>query len=199
MNLTISPENTKLGRIPNLSHPPIIGCRPDAPCTTDCYALKAWRQYPQTRAAWRGNLSLWEADPAHYRADLYSYLSSRRYRTPFFRFFVAGDIPSQAYATMMIHVAHAFPSTSFLCFTKQYALDWRARPSNLTILWSAWPGFPLPKKPRSVSGIAWLDDGTETRIPRHSRYLHHCAGNCTDCQHCFTLTGPTNHIVLPKH
>ena len=45
----ISEKNTKMGWIPSVSLPPIITCRPNAPCKKDCYALKAYRCYKRTK------------------------------------------------------------------------------------------------------------------------------------------------------
>jgi len=54
----ISNGNTKLGRIPNISLPPIKACGKDVPCKSDCYALKAYRQYPATRKAWMNAITM---------------------------------------------------------------------------------------------------------------------------------------------
>lgn len=52
--ICVSNGNSKLGSIPNISLIPGKDCG-DVPCKAQCYALKAWKQYPETRAAWKRN------------------------------------------------------------------------------------------------------------------------------------------------
>ena len=162
-------------------------------CLKDCYAMKAYRQYPATRAAWDGNLAATLEDIPAMEAELgmyFSKLSAPR----FFRVHVAGDFVTLDYAKMWARVAAAAPSTCFLAFTKCFEIaqqvDW---PDNMRIVYSAWPGVDAPPAGRP---IAWMDDGTETRIPENAV---HCPGNCENCGMCWNLQDLGRDVYFTKH
>ena len=56
--ITISLANSKLGKIPNISGVPVKDCINCKECRKDCYALKAYNQYPAVRKAWLSNSKL---------------------------------------------------------------------------------------------------------------------------------------------
>ena len=197
MKLTISEGNMKIGRIPNVSLPPIVSCRSDAPCTNDCYALKALHR-KTVHAAWWGNWDLLQADPERYFSEIDLYLWRRRVDkrfkpVRFFRWHVSGDIPNIDYLEEMKRIARIYSETRFLCFTKRYDLNYNGLPSNLSIIFSAWPGLPMPTR---RFPIAWMQDGTETRIPSSAL---ECPGNCQNCNMCFNLAEIGRDVVFHKH
>ena len=189
MRLSISPGNKKIGRTPNISLPPRVSCSPSAPCQKDCYALKAYRMYPQSRTAWTNNYTLYNADPVDYFRQLNIFLT--RTRKTVFRYHVSGDIPDQSYLDNMISIADLFPHIIFFTYTKKYDLNFANLPSNLKIRISAWPHylfhnlFNLP--------VTYMQDGTETRIPD---VYAQCPGSCATCQICWTSDVP---VVINKH
>jgi hypothetical protein len=188
--LTVALGNTKLGSIPNLSLPPGHSCPPNVPCRQDCYALRAYRQYPAVKACWERNWKHLQKSRHDYFIDLCCLLD--KYQWPKFRYHVSGDIPSALYWAWMRWVALQFKHTQFLCFTKNFSLDFRGRPPNLTVVLSMWPGSPVPHKqlPR-----AWMQDGRETRVPTNA---HQCGGSCEQCQKCFGLQNKQD-VVFLKH
>lgn len=193
MALRISKRNSKVP-YPNLSHPPIKGCGNCRYCAKDCYALKSYRQYPNVRAAWDSNLELWKNDPEQYASDLLAFLGKTRAKA--FRFFVAGDIPDQQYVdSVLIRSALERPNMQFLVFTKMHHLDFSARPENLQVVFSMWPGMPLPAP---VEGIqhSWVQDGSEGRIPDDAIL---CAGNCGDCGMCWELSSIGRDVYFHLH
>lgn len=176
----ISEGNSKLGGIPNVSLPPVKTCANCSECRKDCYALKSWRQYKNVRDAWGANYALVSKAPAVYFGGIQAYCKS--WRPKFFRWHVAGDILGQGYLDLMSATARACPDTRFLCFTKRHDLDYSGIPENLRIRFSLWPGMvdPGPGIPR-----AWMQDGTETRIPKGATK---CPGSCEKCKACFNST-----------
>jgi len=202
--LRISEGNIKLGRIPSISFPPIVACGRGIPCAKDCYALKAFRQYPATRAAWNHNLEFYNARPIEFFEQLYAYLA--RKKCTFFRFHVAGDFLSAEYFRACLDTARAFPSTRFLAFTKRADLLPRGRarlgtiPRNFSIIQSIWPqwttgsGRAIPDYPRAYM----LDTARpDSRIPPNAL---RCPGNCETCGACFDIEKiAARAVVFAKH
>lgn len=201
---TISDGNSKLGSIPNINLPPIKACRADfgdrhPPCAPTCYALKAWRMYPETRAAWNGNLEQAQRDLAGYFADISKWLLARRSPPPFFRWHSAGDILSEGYLLGIVEMARLHRSTRFLCFTKQHAIVarfWGRIPGNLSLVLSAWPGLPV-HNPRGLP-VAYMRprEGTE---PRLTGCEVKCPGDCRECKACWSLARTGRNVVFDQH
>jgi hypothetical protein len=186
MNLPrISKGNMKLGKIPNVSLPPIITCLPGALCKKKCYAMKAWRMYPGCRSAWVENLELWTSRPGLYEIGVMTYLVENK--PEYFRWHVSGDIPSFDYYQMMCRLAARHKKTRFMAFTKRGDLlgSYIARaPKNLQIIVSQWPGMPCDYKDGEVRK-AWVFDPkyVDVRIPYKRTML--CPGSCSTCKFCF--------------
>jgi hypothetical protein len=188
---TVSTGNTKLGDLPNVSLTPIAGCPKGIPCSKQCYACKAYRQYPEVRSCWGRNLKAARKARDKYFAGIDEYLT--RHTPKFFRWHVAGDILDQDYLRRMFSIARKHPKTRFLAFTKNHSLRFNGRPRNLTIVLSMWPkwGNTRKKLPR-----AWYQDGTETRIPDGAI---ECPGRCDNCGMCWQLPRLGKDVVFHKH
>lgn len=190
----ISEGNLKLGNIPNISLVPCKDCRSDAPCKKDCYARKAFKQYPNVRKAWGINSDQIVNDRDGYFADVRDYIAQKS--PDFFRWHIAGDIPDAGYLLQMCLIARDYPNTKFLAFSKQHELLTAFRdklPPNLTIVASMWPGWGTAPKgyPR-----AWMQDGTETRVPKSALM---CPGTCHNCGACWNLKKLKKDVVFKKH
>ena len=197
MKTKISPGNTKTGRIPAVSLPPISSCRPDAPCTKQCYAMKAFRMYPAVRVAWNSNLKHYESNPDAYFNDIHEWLQRKKKPCRFFRWHVSGDILNHGYYQGMCSIARSNPDTIFLAFTKQYSIvnsSIQVIPNNQTIVFSAWPGFPIDN-PFDFP-IAYMQDGTETRVNGDELT---CPGNCETCGMCWQLPKIGRNVVFNIH
>lgn len=192
--VTFSTGNTKIGEIANLSLPPVLSCGKDVPCASSCYALKAMKQYPATRAAWTRNLEAYRASPELFFQSVRAFLILAR--PPRFRIHVAGDFVDQAYLDGWVATAKEFPDTHFLAFTKRFDLTFPAvTGTNITIVFSMWPGFGDPTVPFPK---AWMKDpkNLDTRIPETA---YPCSGNCdADCFLCWNLN-PDESVVFEKH
>lgn len=195
VHLAYSYQNKKMGRIHNVSLAPIASCRWRAPCRHDCYAQKAFRMFRGTRLAWARNLRLWKDAPDKFEFELREKLIKHKPR--FFRWHVAGDIPDGDYLEMMIRTADEFPNTKFLAFTKQYQTINNCSlliPDNLSIVMSAWPGLTM-ENPQEYP-VAWMQDGTEQRVPDNALECH---GECIACGMCWNLKKINRDVVFEKH
>jgi hypothetical protein len=178
----------KMGRLANISLPPVISCKPDAPCTERCYAKSAYRLHPNVKKAWDQNLRIYQAYPVDYFNQVDDYLKEKM--PAFFRWHVSGDIPDQFYLDCMRWISKYNPETKFLCFTKQFDFSFR-KIKNLKFVLSRWPGDTCDVK----GPMAWMQDGTETRIPKSA---HHCYGRCDECFSCWSLR-KNQHIFFEYH
>lgn len=183
----LSERNIKLGKLLNCSLSPIKGCRPDAPCCKECYALKAYRQYPSVRAAWDHNLDLAWEQPHVFFSSIIEQLQARK--PNYFRWHVAGDILSPEYLAGMVWVAETLSDWHFLAYTKNYDdvnshLDDKKFPPNLQIIMSQWPGLDLVN-PHGLP-VATYDAAHGTD----------CPGSCATCKICWHSDSGIN---FPAH
>lgn len=93
IGVRISAGNTKLGSIPNVNLPPITTCEEQVPCAVNkgCYAIKAFRQYPNVRNAWNNNLKVYQLNSNFYFTSIINQLRKIRH-LPRFRWHSSGDI-----------------------------------------------------------------------------------------------------------
>jgi hypothetical protein len=178
-DIKLSVGNKKLGSIMNTSVVPVADCKRDAPCKKKCYALKAWRQYPNVRKAWSHNSQLWKTSPTEAANSVVRQLKAKRKPAKYFRINVAGDFINQTHLDAWKAIARICTETKFRAFTKRWDLDYQRSPTNLIIGWSMWPGCEdtAPEGAR-----AWVQDGTETRIPRGAV---ECKNDCSICKVCW--------------
>ena len=197
--MKISRGNSKVP-FANISLTPIKSCKGCVDiCGKDCYALKSYKQYPNVRNAWDGNLEQATTDIDSYFTEIRKFLKT--YKKPLFRWHVAGDIINMTYFDYMIQIAYEFPAIKFLVFTKQYAIVNTVTsylqgilPENLSIVFSSWTGLPM-HNPHGFP-IAWYQDGTETRIPDTAIP---CFGSCETCNICWSLKNIGRDVVFEKH
>lgn len=176
----ISYSISKLGaNIPSVNLPPVMTCRPDAPCAGKCYARKGRFSWTRNRALLESNLEIWQNDPDQYERDV----MIAAYPSRFFRWHSAGDIPDPDYLKMMVRVAVALPGTRFLAFTKKFELvnAFIARqgtlPENLKLVLSAWGCF-MPENPYHLPVAYIRFKNCACDIPQNA---HHCPKYCGEC------------------
>lgn len=198
-SITISEGNKKMGYLPSFSTSP--GVQGSCPINCNgCYAMKMEKIYPSVRKSYSNNLLMAVTRMKDTFEAISNYLSA--FRPILFRWHVSGDIMNKAYLTHMILLAEKHPTTQFFAFTKQYkivnnyldGLDMmQGLPSNLKIIFSGWVGLPM-KNPYNLP-IAWMQDGTETRVPSDAM---DCPGDCQTCQKCAWIENGQS-VVFEKH
>jgi hypothetical protein len=181
--IKISPGNSKLGSIMNTSVRPVLDCAKNVPCKKDCYALKAWKQYPATRQAWTHNSNEWTQDCTGSRDNIIHQLKAKKTPPKYFRIHVAGDFINQRHLDAWKYIASKCPETKFRAFTKRQELDYGDCPDNLMIGFSMWPGAKVTI-PKHINFTAWVQDGTEDRIPGDARL---CKNDCSKCKYCWDV------------
>ena len=179
-SVSISPGNIKLGSIPSVSLIPWHSCRKDLPCFAKCYSRKMYIRKPSCRISWTRNLEAYLLNSEKYFADIDHFLTWNRPR--FFRWHVAGDFPDQNYLNKVILLARKHKSIKFLAFTKRFDFRLPTPPNNFRLILSAWPGYEIPTRLTRRFKVAWMQNGTETRIPRTAVK---CGGDCQACLECW--------------
>jgi len=148
--------------------------------------------YKTTRQSWDMNSHLAHTEPETYFSMIDQYLAKKE--PTLFRWHVAGDILDQNYVDQMVELAQKYPQTKFLAFTKMHELDYSAAPSNLSIVASRWPGDSL--QPTTDLRQAWMQDGTETRVPENTL---ECSGSCSTCNACWDLKALNKDVLFNIH
>ena len=182
-HVKFSSGNIKTGAIMSVSVAPGLTCdgRCKGTCGKDCYAFGMCNR-TNVRAAWCYNTAIALKDPDLYWKEVTAVSGMQRW----FRFHVGGDIINADYFDRMVKCAVSNPNTTYLCFTKRFAIvnAWIARngelPVNLKILFSGWKGMK-PVNPYNLpETIGYGEEG-----PAESWLL--CGGNCSEC--CCRGTG----------
>ena len=195
--IRISEGNRKMGMIPSVSLTAVKACGDGVPCAADCYVVRnmyggPWRK--SILASHEANLAFLLADRDAFFSQLNSYLE--RKRPDFFRYHVSGDWLDADHLKRALELARAHAAIKFLSFTKRHDLlprpAWRV-PRNFALVASMWPGWA--RAPRGYRR-AWIQDGTETRIPRTALQ---CPGNCESCGACWGLTELGRDVWFKKH
>lgn len=175
--LSISNGNSKMGRIPSVSLPPVITCPKNAPCVKKCYAAKLCRIYPTVKKAYENNHNILMENDTEYWTQVRKAAKTSK----FFRYHVSGDIIDYHYFNWMTITAEDIPGTTFLAFTKQYDIVnnyidlFGSLPNNLKIIFSEW-GDQKPNNPHNLPTAAVIFKGKD---PEPNWKI--CGGNCAEC------------------
>ena len=183
--MAISAGNRKIGRVLNVSLPPVLTCANCSECRFLCYDIKACLQYPNVIDARARNLAILRADRAEYFKRIDDRLSRRR-KNKFFRWHVSGDIVDSDYLARMIETANNHPDFVFWTYTKNYRVvneyvaahggSRDAIPGNLSIMFSEWRGMPMDNPYRFPEfSVVFKNDPVKP-------VGHYCPGNCDVCK-----------------
>lgn len=197
--ISISNGNSKMGKIPSVSLPPIVTCAKGCTCAKKCYAAKLCRIYKTVREAYNRNLEVLYTDPVKYWEQVNDVLSVSR----FFRFHVSGDIPNAVYLYDMILSAEKNPHCEILVFTKRYDIvnEWLSDPShkipeNLHVIFSEWDGMNM-ENPHNLPVAHVIFKGNEPEP-----HWNICPGNCMECAkahvNCWALQNG-QHVAFYEH
>lgn len=186
IKICVSKGNRKIGKVLNVSLPPIKTCANCSGCMWLCYDVKACLQYPNTVIDARvRNYIL----AMNFREEFFARIRetlSRRRKNKFFRWHVSGDIPDMDYFENMIAIARDFPEFRFWTYTKNYKLvneycnknGKESIPENLSIMFSEWRGMPMENPYNFPVFHVVFEDDENKPDPKKS---HYCPGNCDIC------------------
>lgn len=197
VKMCISTGNRKIGRVLNVSLPPVLTCANCSECKYLCYDIKACLQYVNVVDARARNLAILRADRDEYFRRIDDKLSRRR-TNKFFRWHVSGDIVDLDYLARMVDIARAHPDFVFWTYTKNYAVVneyCRTRggrvaiPENLSIMFSEWRGMPM------VNPYGFPEFSVVFKDDEHKPTGHYCPGNCDVCKatHRGCIAGETTY------
>ena len=191
IKLCISKGNVKIGRVMNVSIPPIITCHHCKECKHYCYDVKACLQYPNTVIDARiRNYMILMKDRNEYFNRI-SKAMKRRKTNKYFRWHVAGDIIDYDYFDRMVENAKANPDFIVWTYTKEYETvnEWirnhgetkESLPKNFTVMFSEWRGLEM-KNPYGLPEfrVVMKDDENKPDPTKN----HYCPGNCDICKKC---------------
>lgn len=183
IKMAISKGNRKIGRVMNVSLPPLLSCANCSGCSKLCYDIKACLQYPGTVIDARmRNFTILQKDRDEYFRRIDDAISRRRVNK-FFRWHVAGDIVDMDYFDRMVEIARRHPDFKFWTYTKNYAVVNRwvdengrdALPANLSVMFSEWRGMPMD----NPHGFPEFRVVFKDETPPAGFY---CPGNCDVCK-----------------
>ena len=182
IKICISKGNRKIGRVMNVSLPPILSCANCSGCSKICYDIKACIQYASCLDARVRNMAILKLDRARYFALIDDAISRRRTHK-FFRWHVAGDIVDIDYFDRMVDIARKHADFVFWTYTKNYKVvnAWCAEhgrdaiPSNFSIMFSEWRGMEMvnPYEFPQFS-VVFKDEEKPQGF--------YCPGNCDICK-----------------
>lgn len=187
IKMAISKGNRKIGRVMNVSLPPILTCANCSQCKYLCYDVKACLQYPNTVIDARiRNLSILIKDRDEYFHRIDEAMNRRR-KNKYFRWHVAGDIVDVDYFDRMITNAKSHPDFIIWTYTKNYRVvnEWisahgrDAIPANFHIMFSEWRGLEMINPYHMPEFRVVFKDDAVKPDPREN---HYCPGNCDVCK-----------------
>lgn len=197
MSIKLSMNNSKLGKIMNYSTVPVQDCPNCDGCKADCYALKAYKQYPSVRVAWMNNSDIQRDHEDVLVTSVVQQIKAKRKAPKLFRIHVAGDYTDQKKVDAWVEIANQCKGTQFLSFTKSSHLDFSAAPKNMVIIHSQWEGQP---KINHTGINAWIEG--DERIPDKHMVCKGSASQgglkCDECKYCFQSNVKLD-VVFSKH
>lgn len=190
IHVYISSGNRKTGfSVPSVSLIPVADCGNCSSCSRLCYDLRNDCIYNGVTSTRAKNSAL-----AHNAIDRYFYEIKKACKAfRFFRWHIGGDILNAAYLAGVLDVAVCNPHCTFLIFTKRYDLinDYISNggeiPSNLQVIFSAWPGANMVNPYNMPVSSPLFVDGSHAAGPDPIS----CPGDCSNCavmgSGCWTL------------
>lgn len=193
VKMCISRGNRKIGRVMNVSLPPVLSCGNCKECMHYCYDIKACLQYPQTVIDARmRNYVIMCGNRRRYFDEIDAAISRRR-TNKMFRWHVAGDIVDLDYFAEMVEMARRHPDFIFWTYTKMYHVVNRyvaenggcrfiAIPSNFTVMFSEWDGMALDNPYGFPTFSVKMKDGNKNHPAEYFDGIYRCPGNCDVCK-----------------
>lgn len=194
IKLCISSGNRKIGRVMNVSLPPILSCGNCKECMHFCYDIKACLQYPNTVIDARiRNYVILKKSRNEYFSRIEKAISRRR-TNKYFRWHVSGEIIDIDYFARMVQIAKNHPDFIFWTYTKMYSIvnqyvaengnsKSAAIPENLHIMFSEWDGTEMVNPFGFPEFTCKFPQGNKNHPdPTYFDNLYKCPGNCDICK-----------------
>ena len=188
IKMCISNGNRKIGRVMNVSLPPVLSCGNCKECMHYCYDIKACLQYPDTVIDARlRNFVILLQDRDRYFSEIDNKMARRRLNK-YFRWHVAGDIIDADYFDRMVKIAVNHPDFVIWTYTKMYSIvnEWIAKngplPVNFHIMFSEWDGMEMDNPYNMPVFTCKLKAGNKNRSAASFETMHKCPGNCDICK-----------------
>lgn len=162
-------------------------------CKASCYAMKAWKAYPNVRKAWTENYNetLKHKTDDNFVSNMVNAITAELNRPSFkrakeiiVRIHESGDFYSQAYANAWRLIASRFMEDErihFMAYTKSvsYFMDGRT-PSNMTVRFSLWDDT----KPSQTAMATKLGLPVYTAVDEFTNEPESERCGCDDCGSC---------------
>lgn len=186
IQLCISKGNSKIGKVLNVSLPPILSCGNCKECKHFCYDIRACVQYANSVINARAkNYALLLRDRDLYFSQIDKACSSRK-KNKIFRWHVSGDIIDLDYFCRMVEIARKHSDFIFWTYTKMYHIvneycdkyGKESIPNNFSVMFSEWKGMPIVN-PYHFGEFRALYENED--VPSNTWY---CPGNCDVCKNC---------------
>ena len=194
--ISISKGNLKLKSISSFSLTPIKSCVNFKYCSKKCYALKAYKAYPNTKKAYDRNFRIAKDNLKELKKQLINYL--RDYKQNYFRIHVAGDFFSQEYLDMWKEICKEFINIKFLAYTKAYNLKFTNKSENLEIVFSTFDTMEKNIDELLMNKFKMPIARAGTENPDKEKYLS-CAYNCSICKYCWHLSELKKNVFFKYH
>lgn len=174
----ISRGNSKIGRVPNYSRLPILGCTHNCKaCMNACYAVKHANRFPLTMEAWAENEAILRRCPA----DLYEAFDKALDGADAGRMHVAGDVTSIEQLDMMNRTAGRHADIPVWTYSTSYEildeyLDGNKFAPNFSVMRSAGSIKEMGSNPHNMPLYIVVDSTDD--IPNGAFV---CPGHCDYC------------------
>ena len=187
IKICISEGNRKIGRVMNVSLPPIMTCANCKECKHYCYDIKSCLQYPGTVIDARiRNYMILTKNRDEFFSRIDEKMTARR-KNKYFRWHVAGDIIDIDYFSRMIKIAREHTDFIIWTYTKNYNVvnEWISRngkenlPKNFTIMFSEWRGMEMINPYGMPEFRVVFKNDVNKPDPKQN---HYCPGNCDICK-----------------
>ena len=153
-------------------------------CEKYCYAKKAERMYKNTRVSRNQNLVDSLQDDFIERIKYLIIEKANPNKKIWFRIHEGGDFYSVEYVNKWIEIAKAFPTITFMAYTKSIDFIGDTLPKNFVTRFSIWSDTKKSMLDKAVKrGILTYEAIPKKELSERKEY--HCIGDCQTCKVCY--------------
>ncbi len=188
--MCLSQGDVKIGRVLNVSLPPILSCGRCSHCSGHCYDVGSCIRFEEAADARARNWSILLRDRDLYfqKIDL---KMTRRRKHLFMRWHQGGEIVDYDYFCRMVENARKHSRFRIWTYTKMYHIVNRwcdlnggkeALPSNFVVMFSKWDGVPMDNPYNFPTFTCRLLSGNKDTPEEYFKTTYKCPGNCDVCK-----------------